>query len=245
LDDRLEELIADEEPPITWGGQFVAALTISAEEDDNGEEADLTCFDYTMHFIAMPWKLFCAIIPPVRYGGGFIAFVFSIIWLGLMSLIVEQLASLLGCVIGLRTAASGVSIVALGTSVPDTFASRTAAKQDENADAAIGNITGSNSVNVFLGLGMPWVLLTIYYKAKFNMHYPIQSENLSQAVILFVSVGCVCLLILLIRRFTVGGELGGKKVTAWLTAAFLAFLWVSFIVIVILIVYEIIPWKMA
>lgn len=53
-----------------------------------------------------------------------------------------QLASLLGCVIGLRTAASGVSIVALGTSVPDTFASRTAAKQDEHADAAIGNITG-------------------------------------------------------------------------------------------------------
>lgn len=53
-----------------------------------------------------------------------------------------QLASLLGCVIGLRTAASGVSIVALGTSVPDTFASRTAAKQDEYADAAIGNITG-------------------------------------------------------------------------------------------------------
>lgn len=58
------------------------------------------------------------------------------------------MASLLGCVIGLRTAASGVSIVALGTSVPDTFASRTAAKQDEYADAAIGNITGKSAVNV-------------------------------------------------------------------------------------------------
>ena len=31
-------------------------------------------------------------------------------------------------------------------SVPDTFASRTAAKQDEYADAAIGNITGENFI---------------------------------------------------------------------------------------------------
>jgi hypothetical protein len=30
------------------------------------------------------------------------------------------------------------------TCLPDTFASRTAAKQDEHADAAIGNITGKN-----------------------------------------------------------------------------------------------------
>jgi len=40
-----------------------------------------------------------------------------------------------------------------GTSVPDTFASKIAAEQDENADPAIGNVTGSNAVNVFLGIG--------------------------------------------------------------------------------------------
>lgn len=28
--------------------------------------------------------------------------------------------------------------------------------QDETADAAIGNVMGSNCVNVFLGLGIPW-----------------------------------------------------------------------------------------
>ena len=47
-------------------------------------------------------------------------------------------------------------------SLPDTFASMAAAAQDENADASIGNITGSNSVNVFLGIGIPWVLATLY-----------------------------------------------------------------------------------
>jgi solute carrier family 8 (sodium/calcium exchanger) len=51
----------------------------------------------------------------------------------------------------------------LGTSLPDTFASKQAAQESENADSAIGNVTGSNSVNVFLGLGMPWIVATIYY----------------------------------------------------------------------------------
>jgi solute carrier family 8 (sodium/calcium exchanger) len=54
-----------------------------------------------------------------------------------------QLGHLLGCVVGLKTSVTGITIIALGTSLPDTFASRTAAIQDEHADAAIGNVTGS------------------------------------------------------------------------------------------------------
>ena len=49
---------------------------------------------------------------------------------------------MLGCVVGLETSVTGITLIALGTSLPDTFASRTAAIQDEHADAAIGNITG-------------------------------------------------------------------------------------------------------
>jgi len=45
-------------------------------------------------------------------------------------------------VVGLETSVTGITIIALGTSLPDTFASRTAAKQDEHADAAVGNVTG-------------------------------------------------------------------------------------------------------
>lgn len=53
-----------------------------------------------------------------------------------------QLGTLLGCVINLRASVAGITIIALGTSVPDMFASRTAAIHDQYADAAIGNITG-------------------------------------------------------------------------------------------------------
>lgn len=65
-----------------------------------------------------------------------------------------------GCVIGIPQEITSITIVALGTSLPDTFASMIAAKEDDNADASIGNITGSNSVNVFLGL-VSWKCLLL------------------------------------------------------------------------------------
>ena len=58
---------------------------------------------------------------------------------------------------------TAITFVALGTSLPDTFASKVAAVNEKTADNAIGNVTGSNSVNVFLGLGIPWIIAAIYH----------------------------------------------------------------------------------
>jgi solute carrier family 8 (sodium/calcium exchanger) len=83
-----------------------------------------------------------------------------------MTAIVGDLAAIFGCLIGLKDEVTAITFVALGTSLPDTFASRTAAKMEKYADNAIGNVTGSNSVNVFLGLGLPWLIAAIYWAAK-------------------------------------------------------------------------------
>ena len=55
--------------------------------------------------------------------------------------------------------------------MPDTFASRQAALQETFADSSVGNINGSNAVNVFLGLGLPWLIAAIYWAAKVTKHY--------------------------------------------------------------------------
>ena len=47
-------------------------------------------------------------------------------------------------------------------SLPDTFASQMAAESEPTADAALGNITGSNAVNVYLGIGIPWVSFSFH-----------------------------------------------------------------------------------
>lgn len=50
----------------------------------------------------------------------------------------------------------------------DTFASKVAAIQDKYADASVGNVTGSNAVNVFLGIGIAWTMAAVYHAAQGN-----------------------------------------------------------------------------
>lgn len=45
----------------------------------------------------------------------------------------------------------------------DTFASKISAVNDKTADNSIGNVTGSNAVNVFLGIGIAWTLAAVYH----------------------------------------------------------------------------------
>merc|ERR1719265_1436279 len=75
------------------------------------------------------------------------------------------MAALLGCVIKIGPQITAITLVALGTSLPDTFASMEAAQRESYADASIVNVTGSNSVNVFLGLGLPWMIGALYWTA--------------------------------------------------------------------------------
>merc|ERR1719238_594481 len=79
--------------------------------------------------------------------------------------VISDLASLFGCALDMPDPVTAITFVALGTSLPDTFASKAAAVQDPYADASITNITGSNSVNVFLGLGLPWTVASVYWWA--------------------------------------------------------------------------------
>merc|ERR1719245_1177530 len=96
--------------------------------------------------------------------------------IGFVTMLIGDMASLLGCVRCLPDEITAITLVALGTSLPDTFASKTAAMQDPYADASVGNVTGSNSVNVFLGLGLPWMIAAIMWSvgertAKWDARY--------------------------------------------------------------------------
>merc|ERR1719424_2515932 len=88
--------------------------------------------------------------------------------IGGVTAIIGDMASLLGCCLGLNDDITAITLVALGTSLPDTFASKTAAQHDDTADNSVGNVTGSNCVNVFLGLGLPWTIGALYWSGGAN-----------------------------------------------------------------------------
>ncbi len=68
--------------------------------------------------------------------------------------------------IGISEKFIGLTIVALGTSLPELVASVTAARKG-NADIAIGNIVGSNIFNILFVLGTSALITPIPYKASF------------------------------------------------------------------------------
>merc|ERR1711975_123021 len=102
---------------------------------------------------------------------------------------------MLGCVMGIKDLITAITFVALGTSLPDTFASKTAAENDPYADAAIVNVTGSNSVNVFLGLGLPWMVGAIYWAAD-GQTMPVGADGLDFSVIVFTICALLCIVTL-------------------------------------------------
>uniref|UniRef100_A0A8C1GNS2 Solute carrier family 8 member 1a n=1 Tax=Cyprinus carpio TaxID=7962 RepID=A0A8C1GNS2_CYPCA len=217
----------------SWRDQFVDAITVSSGDDDDdecGEEKMPSCFDYVMHFLTVFWKVLFAFVPPTDYWNGWACFIVSIIVIGILTAFIGDLASHFGCTIGLKDSVTAVVFVALGTSVPDTFASKVAAIQDQYADASIGNVTGSNAVNVFLGIGLAWSIAAIFHQAH-GEYFRVDPGTLAFSVTLFTIFAFICVAVLMYRRRPeIGGELGGPQTPKILTTTLFFSLWLMYII---------------
>ncbi|ROL47925.1 Sodium/calcium exchanger 1 [Anabarilius grahami] len=219
----------------SWREQFVSAVTVSAgddNEEESGEERLPSCFDYIMHFLTVFWKVLFAFVPPTEYWNGWACFIVSIILIGVLTAVTGDLASHFGCTIGLKDSVTAVVFVALGTSVPDTFASKVAAIQDQYADASIGNVTGSNAVNVFLGIGVAWTIAAVYWRTK-GKSFQVEPGSLAFSVTLFTAMAVVVVSVLLYRRrpSVAGGELGGPRTCKIFTSLLFVSLWLMYILL--------------
>uniref|UniRef100_A0AAZ3RG40 Calx-beta domain-containing protein n=1 Tax=Oncorhynchus tshawytscha TaxID=74940 RepID=A0AAZ3RG40_ONCTS len=216
----------------SWRQQFMEAITVSAgdeDEEDSGEERLPSCCDYVMHFLTVFWKVLFACVPPTDYLNGWACFFISIVIIGMLTAVIGDLASHFGCTIGLKDSVTAMVFVALGTSVPDTFASKVAAMQDTYADASIGNVTGSNAVNVFLGIGVAWSIAAIYWHMQ-GKQFVVEAGSLAFSVTLYTIFAFLGVSVLLYRRRAhIGGELGGPRGHRLATSAFFFSLWFLYI----------------
>jgi hypothetical protein len=210
-----------------WKEQIAEALSTE------GEDGEPPAFgDIAMHYIALPWKLVFALCsPPPIFMGGWILFFCALCFIGFLTALVADLAENFGCCVGLENAVTAIIVVAPGTSLPDLFASQSAAVADDHADASIVNVTGSNSVNVFLGIGLPWTMCAIYWKIKGTISsdtwalanpdlaadyadggaFVVEAGTIAFSVVIFTATSVICLSILRMKRVLQGGELGGDS----------------------------------
>ncbi|KAK6170124.1 hypothetical protein SNE40_018596 [Patella caerulea] len=210
----------------TYVSQFKNAMNVNG-----GDIEGATFVDYLLHFLTFVWKIIFAFIPPVHILGGWPTFVISLGMIGFLTALIGDLASLFGCLIGLEDSITAITLVALGTSMPDTFASKTAAIMERNADSSVGNVTGSNSVNVFLGLGIPWVIASIYWHTK-GLPFDVPVGSLVFSVILYTIAAVIALSILVIRRnvkFLGNAELGGPTAGKITCGVIFITLWVLYV----------------
>ena len=213
-----------------------------------------------MHYLNVPWKLMFAIVPPPGLMGGWPCFFGALVMIGVQVVLISDFAGMMGCQMNLKPAVTAITFVALGTSLPDTFASMAAARGDKTADNSVGNVTGSNSVNVFLGLGLSWLIAAVYWEgqpitAEWLERYPdiaarqmrdhgevtggfvVYAGDLGFSVMVFTACAIITLGTIIYRR---PNELGGDKNSAVATAVFFCFLWVLYVILSSLSSYKLI-----
>jgi Ca2+/Na+ antiporter len=231
---------------LTYGDQFRACLAPEIEEGETPSAGD-----WFGHIVSLPFKVLFATIPPPHIMGGKACFCIALAYIGLVTAFIGDIAGLFGCVLDLDDSVTAITFVALGTSLPDTFASKAAAVAEETADSAVGNVTGSNSVNVFLGLGLPWMIAAIAWSKdasqeemlKWSAKYPhlvkdyptgafaVPAGALGFSVTVFSVCAITTLATLVLRRKMVGAELGGDPKIARNTSMFMWSLWFIYVLL--------------
>jgi solute carrier family 8 (sodium/calcium exchanger) len=233
-----------------WRTQFAEAVEF--EFDGDGSLASYV-LAFVAYLLALPFKLFFAVSPPPRIFDGWACFGVALVLIGALTAMIGDLANHVGCCLGISASTTAITLVALGTSLPDPFASMSAATKEPYADSSLGNITGSNSVNVFLGLGLPWAIAAFYwgsagdaeawharysnepwYSPDMPVAFVVPAGKLAFSVGVFTACALVTLGTLMLRRATIGHELGGQSDLKYLTGAFFVFLWFAYIAISIM-----------
>ncbi|KAH8311980.1 hypothetical protein KR044_008848 [Drosophila immigrans] len=230
----------------SWKEQFKDALTVipadeSEVDGDEDEEEIPRCVDYISHFVCLFWKVLFAFVPPTDICGGYVTFVVSIVVIGVITAVIGDAATYFGCALNVKDSVTAICFVALGTSIPDTFASIIASKQDDSADNCIGNVTGSNAVNVFLGIGLAWSLASIYHMAH-GTTFNVEPGTIGFAVALFCGEAMIAISIMMYRRSTssIKAELGGPVKAKWIHASVLFSLWVVYLTVSTMEAYDVI-----
>ena len=209
-----------------------------------------SCIALLFYLLSLPFKIIFAFVPPPRLAGGWACFLVALCLIGVLTAIIGDLAAHTGCCLGLLPSVTAITFVALGTSLPDTFASKAAATSEPNADNSIGNVTGSNSVNVFLGLGMPWAAAAVYwayqgqaneaewraryraepwYSESMPVGFAVPAGDLGFSVGVFTVCALTCLGCVILRRALIGCELGGPTWSRYASALFFVLLWFVYI----------------
>ena len=141
------------------------------------------------------------LFPPARYY--YAVFATSILSIAALCWVLVESAIGVSHILKIPEVIIALTVLAVGTSVPDMISSVIVAKQGRGG-MAVSNAVGSNIFDILVGLGLPWLIYTIYSGQMISGD---TSELTISISLLFVSVIFI-FLALAIRRWVVGPQIG-------------------------------------
>jgi K+-dependent Na+/Ca+ exchanger-like protein len=144
-------------------------------------------------------------------------FLVSIALISLLCYFLIQLAVALSTALDISPVIVGLTILAAGTSVPDMLASYNVAKKGFG-EMAVANAIGSNTFDILIGLGLPWVLAILISS---HDSIEVSTADLQNSAYLLSGSLLLVLVILLLTR----------KLNKLIGSLFL-FLYLSYVVLV-------------
>ena len=132
------------------------------EDPDEGEDEDEPKTGWKVIFQPFDWLLARAFPAPEHY---LIVFFISVMFIGVLCWVLVESAIGISNIMNIPEVVIALTVLAVGTSVPDMISSVIVAKQGR-AGMAISNAIGSNIFDIFVGLGFPWLLKIILIDEK-------------------------------------------------------------------------------
>ncbi|KFM76596.1 Sodium/potassium/calcium exchanger 5, partial [Stegodyphus mimosarum] len=89
-----------------------------------------------------------------------LTFITSITWIGGLSYLAVWMVTIIGFTFSIPESVSGLTILAAGTSIPDLISTVIVAKNGFG-NMAVSNLVGSNTFDISICLGIPWLAKTL------------------------------------------------------------------------------------
>ncbi|CAG5008159.1 unnamed protein product [Parnassius apollo] len=128
-------------------------------------------------------------IPDCRHRPSFypLTFMMCVAWIGGVSYLVAWIITILGDTLNVPDSITGLTILAAGTSLPEAVSSVLVTNQGHGT-MGISNSIGSNTFDILLCLGLPWLIKTLFYPSTpGNNWIKINSSGLSYSAISLLS----------------------------------------------------------
>ncbi|XP_049811728.1 sodium/potassium/calcium exchanger 3-like isoform X1 [Schistocerca nitens] len=120
-----------------------------------------------------------------------ITFIMCIAWLAVTSYLATWMITVIGDTINIPDSIVGLTLLAIGTSLPEAMSSIIVTRQGRGA-MGITNAVGSNTFNILLCLGLPWLLKTTVLTGGNGAH----QVNISSGGLLYSTVSLLVTLLM-------------------------------------------------